>query len=210
MKSSHRRRSSKVAELQGASDDVEPPTASSLKGLHLEGWSRPRWLGSKKLRKRAVKSLESLVSVNLCALGRRRGGSLFHPEISAASDGWRQVTERIGLAFCKFRVALVRFQVLPRDGVMAHCAHLSCFTISAASGNRLRHFFQSKSQGNRSNHDHFGRPSLGACLRQLGFLFKYDFQLQNGGNLREHSGAFWEADGAIGAQSRAPIRRLGA
>jgi hypothetical protein len=72
------------------------------------------------------------------------------------------------------------FQVSRPNRVMTDRAHLSCFTISAASGNRLRHTAQSKSQRNRSNNDYLGRPSPGACLCQLGFLFNCEFQLQEG------------------------------
>jgi hypothetical protein len=72
------------------------------------------------------------------------------------------------------------FQVSRPNRVMTDRAHLSCFTISAASGNRLRHTAQSKSQRNRSNNDYLGRPSPGAYLRQLGFLFSCEFQLQDG------------------------------
>jgi hypothetical protein len=72
------------------------------------------------------------------------------------------------------------FQVSRPNRVMADRAHLSGFTISAASGNRLRHVAQSKSQRNRSNNDYPGRPSPGACLCQLGFLFSCEFQLHDG------------------------------
>jgi hypothetical protein len=73
--------------------------------------------------------------------------------------------------------------------MMADRAHLSGFTISAASGNGLRHTAQSKSQRNRSNNDYFGRPSSGTCLCQLGFPSVVNFNFRMG-KLREHSGAF--------------------
>jgi hypothetical protein len=72
------------------------------------------------------------------------------------------------------------FQVSRPNRVMTDRAHLSCFTISAASGNRLRRIAQSKSQSNRSNNDYLGRPSPGACLCQLGFLFSCELQPQEG------------------------------
>jgi hypothetical protein len=72
------------------------------------------------------------------------------------------------------------FQASRPNRMMADRAHLSGFTISAASGNGLRHVAQSKSQRYRSNNDYLGRPSPGACLCQLGFLFSCEFQLQDG------------------------------
>jgi hypothetical protein len=102
--------------------------------------------------------------------------SLFRP----AADRPNCIAQRIGLAFFKFNVSLVSFQALRRNRVMADRAQLPRFTISAAPGNRLRHIAQSKSQRNRSNDDYLGGPSAGACLCQLGFLFKRECQLQEG------------------------------
>jgi hypothetical protein len=96
---------------------------------------------SKEIRpKVARKSSQAIEIIGARKLARGRLGIrfLFQAELSTATGGWRKIAQRIGFAFLEFGVALVRFQVLRPNRMMADCAHLSCFTISAARGDRLR------------------------------------------------------------------------
>jgi hypothetical protein len=122
--------------------------------------------------------------------GPEPADSSIQPNLGAASDRRGQIANRSGFAFLELGVALVSFQILRRDRLMADRAHLLRFTISAASGNRLCHLTQSKSQRHRSNDDYLGRPSPGACLCQLGFLFSSEFQLRKGGACANISALF--------------------
>ena len=142
--------------------------------------------GEFERRIRAAKRMTSRARRARAHPGHRNGRpaaqtpSLIRPELgAAASGGWPQIAQRICFAFLEFGVAFMGLQVSRPNRVMADRAHLSGFTISAASGNGLRHVAQSKSQRYRSNNDYLGRPSPGACLCQPGFLFSCEFQLKD-------------------------------
>jgi hypothetical protein len=65
--------------------------------------------------------------------------SLVQAERRAASDGLRQVGQRIGFALLEFGVARGSFKALLPNGVMANPEHLPCLAISTAFSGRLRH-----------------------------------------------------------------------
>jgi hypothetical protein len=65
--------------------------------------------------------------------------SLVQIELRAASDGLRQVGQRIGFALPEFGVAPGSFKALLPNGVMANPEHLPCLAISTAFSGRLRH-----------------------------------------------------------------------
>ena len=146
-------------------------------GLRLYGARRLSeggfWL-RKKLRKSAVKSLESLARVNLCARQSRSnlGAKLLLVQIrSGPLPAWlAQVAQWIGFALFKFGVSRGGLEATRLNGMIAHCAHSLCLTISAAPGKGLRHARKRKRQSDRSNDHSIGRSSAGDRLRHLGFL----------------------------------------
>jgi hypothetical protein len=131
----------------------------------------------------------------------QRTPSLIRPDLCVASDGWAQIAQRICFAFLEFSVALVNLQILRPNRLMADRTHLSCFTISTASCNRLRYAREHKRERDGSNGNTMRQPSLGAWLRHHGFLFNsHEYQLHGGRTVPENSGAFWEEDRATGTQ----------
>jgi hypothetical protein len=152
--------------------------ATGREGLRLRGARRlcegGFWL-RKKLRKSAVKSLESFARVNLCARQSRSnlGAKLLLVQIrSGPLPAWlAQVAQWIGFALFKFGVSRGGLEASRLNGMIAHRAHSLCLTISAAPGKGFRHARKRKRQSDRSNDHSIGRSSTGDRLRHLGFLF---------------------------------------
>jgi hypothetical protein len=130
---------------------------------------------AKKLRKSAVKSLESFARVNLCARQSRSklGAKLLLVQVrSGPLPAWlAQVAQWIGFALLKFSIPRGGLEALRLNGVIAHRAHSPCLTISAAPGKGLSHARKRKRQSDRSNDHSIGRSSARDRLRHLGFLF---------------------------------------
>jgi hypothetical protein len=159
-------------------------------------------------RERAVK-IEIIAARKLVRARRlQRTPSLIRPDLCVASDGWPQIAQRICFAFLEFSVALVNLQILRPNRLMADRTHLSCFTISAASCNRLRYAREHKRERDGSNGNTMRQPSLGAWLRHHGFLFNsHEYQLHGGRTVPENSGAFWEEERRVfGPRSRQRFR----
>ena len=151
---------------------------------------------------RASRTTIGCARFNLC---KTSWNALIRTDFRPAPEGLDcQIACRIGPALCKFGVALVNLEVPRRNGAMAERPHLSCFAISAASGERLPRVGERQHERSRSNDDRRGRQPSGACPRHLRFPLLCGFC--GAGNLREHSGPFLGADAVEDADPRCADR----